>query len=42
MLMRFLEAGQAPGGRCTTEDVYRFSNTSDSVVDTHLLIIVRG
>lgn len=23
-------------------DVYRFSNTSDTVVDTHLLIIVRG
>jgi hypothetical protein len=26
----------------TTEDVYRFTNLSDSVVDTHLLIIVRG
>jgi cytochrome c peroxidase len=26
----------------TTEDVYRFTNTSDAVVDTHLLVIVRG
>lgn len=25
-----------------TADVYRFTNTSDSVVDTHLLVIVRG
>ena len=24
------------------EEVYRFTNTSDSVVDTHLLVIVRG
>jgi cytochrome c peroxidase len=28
--------------RSSTEHVYRFTNTSDSVVDTHLLIIVRG
>jgi len=26
----------------TTEDVYRLTNISDSVVDTHLLLIVRG
>jgi cytochrome c peroxidase len=25
-----------------TEDVYRFTNISDAVVDTHLLVIVRG
>ena len=25
-----------------SDDVYRLTNTSDSVVDTHLLIIVRG
>src|SRR5206468_4255864 len=25
-----------------TEDVYQLSNISDSVVDTHLLIVVRG
>jgi cytochrome c peroxidase len=28
--------------RSTTEHVYRFTNTSDSVVDTHLLIVVGG
>jgi cytochrome c peroxidase len=28
--------------RHTTDDVYRLTNTSDSVVDTHLLIVVRG
>jgi cytochrome c peroxidase len=26
----------------TTEDVYRLTNTSDAVVDTHLLLVVRG
>jgi cytochrome c peroxidase len=29
-------------GRGTMQAVYRFTNTSDSVIDTHLLIIVRG
>jgi cytochrome c peroxidase len=28
--------------RGSTADVYRLTNTSDSVVDTHLLVIVRG
>jgi len=36
---------QRLGGRPVrggTEDVYRLTNTSDTVVDTHLLIVVRG
>jgi hypothetical protein len=28
--------------RSTVEDVYRFTNSSDAPVDTHLLIVVRG
>ena len=28
--------------RHSTEDVYRFTNISDAVVDTHLLVILRG
>lgn len=33
---------QGDGQRASTEQVYRFTNTSDSVIDTHLLILVRG
>ena len=28
--------------RLPADDIYRFTNTSDTVVDTHLLIVVRG
>jgi hypothetical protein len=36
------ERVDAHRSRRTAEQVYRFTNTSDSVVDTHLLIILRG
>lgn len=39
--VRLERIGSQHSGR-KTEDVYRLSNVSESVVDTHLLIIVRG
>ncbi|MDB4987870.1 MAG: hypothetical protein JWN04_3048, partial [Myxococcaceae bacterium] len=37
-----VERIDSPRGRYTGEEVSRLTNISDSVVDTHLLIIVRG
>jgi hypothetical protein len=34
-----VDSGPPPGAK---EDVFQLTNVSDSVVDTHLLIIVRG
>lgn len=39
--MRVDRVGSEASGS-TTEEVYRLANISDSVVDTHLLVIVRG
>lgn len=39
---RQVRAERADGAGQAGEDVYRFTNTSDDVVDTHLLIVLRG